>query len=389
MEEKPLRLFDPGHGVLCAGCPWFEPCGAAESEEACRPHWGAAEFGGEHVLHPALPWTHEYLKSVQGPDFATVRAKPIELPTLPDYLPQIRVRSSLRGHLDESFYAVRAKEVIGRRQHVLPAATLRMTVGLAPKQKLALLLFDQDEILERLWNEGARLVPEIAEAAYDLVVSPSYSAWSPRPRPEFLYNAKRSLIVFRALQVTGACAVPRVTWAIEHDVRRFARWLSANPAIEIVALDWSTYRVPEDWRRQLQGLALLDGLTRRQLVYLINGPSTVERCVEIYSTVPERRVRITNSTLAAPVNGAPRQLQLTSRDRTGPSFKGRCASQREMLRRATQVARAQRRVARRGHGLMRTEGVGESLVHDLLTQGANGTGRLPRSRRTRAAPKQN
>jgi hypothetical protein len=355
VAEEPLRLFDPGDGILCGGCPWFEPCGAADSEQACRPEWGAAEFGGEHVLHPSLPWTGDYLASVQGPSFATVHAHPIAAPALPQYIPQIRVRSSLSGHLDESIYAVRAKEVIGRRRHVLPAALLRATVGLRPQQKVVLLLFDQDEILERLWNEGARLVPEIAEAAYDLVVSPSYSAWSPRPRTEFLYNAKRSLIVFRALQMTGAQAVPRVTWAIEHDVRRFASWLSANPAIELVALDWSTYRQSEDWRRQLEGFALLDRLTRKHLVYLINGPSTLERCAEIYSTVPERRVRITNSTIAAPVGHESRQLQLTSRDRAGPTFAGRCGAQRALLRRAVDVARAQRRLSRSFGGARRPE----------------------------------
>lgn len=341
--EQPLRLFEPGLGVLCTRCPWLEPCGAADSAEACLPHWGASEFGGEHVLHPSLPWTHEYLESVQGPGFSTVHAQPVDLPALPAYLPQIRVRSSLRGYLDEAIYAVRAKEVIGRRRHVLPAATLRSQVGLRAQQKLALLLFDNDEILERLWNEGARLVPEIADAAYDLVISPSYSTWSPRPRPEFLYNVKRSLIVFRALQLTGARAVPRVAWAIEHDVRRFADWLDANPAVELVALDWSTYRAPEDWRRQLEGFGLFDRLTRRHLMYLINGPSTVERCAEIYSTVPERRVRMTNSTIAAPAKDEPRQLMLTSHDRTGSSFGGRCVTQRELLRRSVRIARHRRR----------------------------------------------
>lgn len=344
MQEEPLRLFERGPGALCGGCPWFGPCGAAETDDACQPQWGIPELGGEHVLHPSLPWTREYLEAVHGPDFAGVCAETVELPQLPNYLPQIRRRSSLRGFLDETIYGVRAKEVIGRRRNVLPAATLRASVGLAPEQKLALLLFDQDEILERLWNEGAKLIPQIAEAAYDLVVSPSYSTWAPRPRTEFLYNAKRSLIVFQALQMKGVSAVPRVTWAIEHDVRRFARWLRANPAAELVALDLSTYRSPQDWCRQLDGLALLDRLTRRHLVYLINGPSTVERCAEIYCTVPERRVRFTNSTIAAPAaKGEPRQLQLVGRDRTGPTFRGRCVAQREMIRAATRLARSERR----------------------------------------------
>jgi hypothetical protein len=92
VDSKPLHLFDPGFGILCDGCPWLGPCGAAETDDACRPHWGGAEFGGEHVLHPSLPWTRDYLENVQGPDFGTVSAEPIKLPELPGYLPQLRIR---------------------------------------------------------------------------------------------------------------------------------------------------------------------------------------------------------------------------------------------------------------------------------------------------------
>lgn len=341
--DRPLRLFDPGRGVLCGTCTWAIPCGAAETAEACLPLWAADDYGGEHALHPALPWTHDYLASVQGPDFSTVRALPVALPPFPQYLPQIRVRAGLRGFLDEALYAVRAKEVIGRRRHVLPAAALRSQVGLDSGQQLVVMLFDKDEILERLWSEGARLVPELAAAGYDLVVSPSYSTWSPRPRTEFLYNVKRSLVMFSALQMLGAPAVPRVAWSIEPDVRRFAKWLEQNPAVELVALDWSTYRAEEDWRRQLDGFALFDRLTRRHLVYLINGPSTVERCGDVYAIVPERRVSITNATIGPP-GDQPRQLTLTPRERTGPTFRARCGAQREVLGRAVRLARARRRL---------------------------------------------
>jgi Domain of unknown function (DUF4417) len=339
MKHQALRLFEPGLGVLCAGCPWLEPCGAAQSEDACRPLWGSAETGGEYVLHPSLPWTRDYLDGVQGPDFSTVHAQPTQLPKLPGYLPQLRVRSSLGGYVNEPICAVRAKEVIGRRQNVLSAAAFRAKVGLSPRQKLVLLLFDRDEILERIWSEGATIVPEIAQAAYDVVVGPSYSTWSPRPRTEFMYNAKRSLVVFAALQMTGAIAVPRVAWTIEADVHRFAQWAEDNPAVEVVALDWSTYRAPADWRTQLEGFRLFDRLTRRHLVYLINGPSTIHRLAEIYSTVPQRRVCITNSTVAAPPGDLVDQLELIRRDRTGATFARRCNGQRELQRAANRLVR--------------------------------------------------
>lgn len=132
--------------------------------------------------------------------------------------------------------------VIGRRARVLPAADLKTRVGLRPTQKLVLLLFGQDYVLERLWNEGAVLLPQVATAGYDLVVAPSYSTWTPRPRTEHLYNLKRSLIVYRALQRLGVSAAPRLAWVTKQDIRRYAAWVLVNPAVELVGLDWMTYR---------------------------------------------------------------------------------------------------------------------------------------------------
>ncbi|MEX0650961.1 MAG: hypothetical protein WD186_02925, partial [Actinomycetota bacterium] len=91
------------------------------------------------------------------------------------YLPQVRRRSALQGYLREPIYAVRAKEVVGQRAHVLSAPELRATIGLAPQQLLILLLFDSDPVLERLWDDALDLLPEIAGAEYDAVVAPSYS----------------------------------------------------------------------------------------------------------------------------------------------------------------------------------------------------------------------
>ena len=190
-------------------------------------------------------------------------------------------------------YAIRAAEVVLSRG-VVPARAVRERLGLRSEQSLVLLLFDQDGVLERIWN--ARTVWEIAEAGYTWVVSPSYSVWSPRPRSETLVNAKRSLKYFEALQAVGVSAIPRVAWETEHDVMRFADWALANGYLELVALDLQTYRSTDNWQLALEGLALFDQRTHERLSYLVNGATVLSRCVELCKTVDPARLCITNAT---------------------------------------------------------------------------------------------
>jgi hypothetical protein len=339
--DQPSRLFDPLIGTLCRACPWLEVCGAADSEHACRSITRTVEKCGPGVLHPSDPATGRYLRSVGGPSFDTVTASPVVLPGLPRYLAQVRTRSALAGSLDELVYAIRADVAIGRRAHVLPAAELKTRVGLRPTQKLVLLLFGQDHVLERLWKDSLTLLPQIATAGYDLVVAPSYSTWTPRPRTEHLYNLKRSLFFYGVLQRLGVSAVPRLAWVIEQDIRRDAAWVLANPAVELVGLDWTTYRADMDWRGQVEGLGLLDRLTGRRLKYLINGPTTSSRCADIFTRVGPGRIHLTNSTLAPPPPDNDKQLLLGSGGRSASTFESRCAVQRRAIAEGEQIARAQ------------------------------------------------
>lgn len=339
------RLFDPGLGPLCPPCPFLGICGAERTKDACRDEWGTLETGGEHVLHPRRPDSLAYFESVGGPEFDSITAQPIQAPKLPAYLPQLRVRRGLRGWLPDDLYAIRAKEVIGKRKHPLTAAALRGALGLKETQQLILLLFDDDIYLERLWNEAAHLLPELAEARYDWITGPSYSCWHPRSRYEQMFNLKRAFRIFEGLQKLGVPTIPRIGWGVEADVERSAGWLNENRRVETVALDLSTYRADEDWRSQVDGLKLLDRRTRRHLCYLVNGPTAVARCAELYTIVPARRLCITNATLAPPPEPSMvRQLELTTpKDKLGRQFAAACTKNRQVLKKASADATRRRR----------------------------------------------
>jgi hypothetical protein len=305
-----------------------------DTEYACPPQWGEDRYGGERALHPINPDTAVRLASVGGPSYTSTRAQPVNLPVLPRFLVQIRHLRAFKNHLNDAIYAVRPDVVVGRRRHVLSAVDLRSSTGLRQDQKLVLLGFGEDLDLERMSTPAA--LHQIAAAGYDLVVSPSYSFWQPRPRPDFLYSAKRSLHYFEALQVLGVPALLRVGWTTLEDARRIATWTLSNRAVRAVALDLQTYQ-GESFAEQIRGLALFDDLTGRRLHYLVNGPSTLSKYTSIYEVIPARRVCLTNAKAVAtpPAKGTDGQ---TWSQRFLPSFLDCCRTHREMLDEAELLA---------------------------------------------------
>lgn len=293
MPAQP-KLFEQA-GPVCGHCPWQKDCGAMYGDKACRAKWSAKREGGGQVLHPAQPMTKKFMASVGGPGFDEIAAQALKLPQLPPYLPQLRIRKKLRGQLTGPAYSVTAGAVIGQRAQPLGAAKLREQVGLRADQLLVLLLFGKDKYLERLWDHREDFIPALAEGGFDLITGPSYSAWEPRPRPEYLYAAKRSQLVFAMLQDLGAPVIPRVVLGIPHDAKRFAGWANKNPVVTQVAVDLTTYRGRASFMEQLELIALFDQLTDGRLQYLINGPSTLERDLRLFEAIEPKRVSITNA----------------------------------------------------------------------------------------------
>jgi hypothetical protein len=288
------RLFPLGLGPLCGTCPVIGECGAEETEHACPPDWGRPGWGGEEVLHPARLDALEHVESLKGLRLSAFKARRVEVPELPGYIPQCRWRNDLVGRLEGPVYALRPKAIF-RKAGIRTADEVRAHFRLSPTQQLVLLLFDHDPWLERLHEPEA--MSELASAGYDLVISASYSIWSPRPRMHQLYNLVRSLALCVALQKHDVPAVPRVDWTIERDVTSWASWLEENQSVEMVALDAQTSRDEQSWQQLLAGLNRLDRETGGRLHYLINGPTREARWAEVYLATAPSRVTFTDASL--------------------------------------------------------------------------------------------
>lgn len=309
------------------------------TDHACPEGFSENMPGGPAVSHPHKSGTLVELRELGGPGFDDIAALPVPRISLPIYTPQPRHRRSLQGFLTESVYILRAADVVKKRR-VIGADELRQSLGLRADQRLVLLLFDRDELLEEMWERGLDLVRQLATAGYEAIVAPSFSTYTPRPHTEFMINAKRSMIYFRLLQDAGALAIPRAAWIVSGNARQFADWAQRNPSVEMFALDLATYRCASDWKDQLEGLEIFDSLTDRRLSYLINGVTTAQRCEQLFELVDPNRVRITNATTQARI---PRRRLRSTGDQTGATFKARLTVRRSTVENAALQFR-QRRV---------------------------------------------
>jgi hypothetical protein len=247
-----------------------------------------------NVLHPDRHDLAAYFAEVRGPSFEDVCVKPDPaVPEFPLRTPRVYPLASLRGHLDGDFYAIGADKAIIEPGLVLGADELREVLDIWGNQKLALMLFGKDPHMEELWRRRRQLVPEIAAADYDFVAPPSFSARSNHPPPEYVFNAKRSLIFFEMLQEHGVPTAPRLAWLRDHDVRRAARWCNAQESLRLVTLDLAIKYHPE-WRRQLDLLRLFDQITDRRLAFLIHGPQALSRLTGLFDILGPR-LRLTGT----------------------------------------------------------------------------------------------
>jgi hypothetical protein len=297
------------------------------TDQACPDIWSLQMPGGPAVSHPTKPGTIEELKRLGGPGFEDIVARPVPVLALERYTPQPRFRRSFRGYLTEGVYILRASEVV-MASRVKSAVEVRDTLGLATTQKLVVLPFDDDEVIEGMWSREERLITELAAAGYDAIVAPSFSTYTPRPRTEYLINMRRSMIYFGALQNAGITALPRLAWNITHDARRCAEWVLGNPGVRMVALDLATHRVAADWEDQMDGLKIFDSMTGEAITYLVNGPTTPDRCEDLLRIAGGARIRVTNATTQVQI--PKRRLRLTG-DQTGATFAARLEVCRNVL----------------------------------------------------------
>lgn len=290
-----LRLVQPPllGSPYCGGCPANRDCDAQHTQLAC------SELGpvDPAMLHYKSEDFLTRYTEVNGFEL-TVQARSQRLPELPSYIPAIRpgqwgykAPRSSSGAL-----AIRLADVSGLARRVRrQGSTAKHILGMSPREKLIVLGFASDRFLEGHWPAAKRskLLMAIREIEPDAAVAWNYSVWHRTgrgltvPRPDQMYNLKRSLVIFADMQAIGIPAIPHIYWGIPGDVDRWPRWFDENPAMHVFSVDLQTVDQPDAFDRALEHLAALrQRIGTRRAHAVLSGTCKVARVRELKHVWP-------------------------------------------------------------------------------------------------------
>lgn len=280
------RRIPLNEAVVCAKCigaPW---CGEIGTEYQCDPLNVPT-----HVAHPSNPLSLGRLSALGTLDLDVV-ALPQPHPKLPGFIPIVEPRG-VGSAVHEAFVAVTLKDAFHRSGSAAKALTLRRRLRANSDSFVVLLSFGADPLVIRGTEAGESMVRAIAAGDFDLVTAVGLSYYRTDPPLENLLNMRESLETFRQLQAHGVNAVPVVSFCNERDVRRWATWLTNNPAVRTVALDFQDARYGRDWRFVLGGFRELAHASPADIHYLIRGPTGPGRIRSLFTVT--RRLTIVNA----------------------------------------------------------------------------------------------
>jgi hypothetical protein len=192
---------------------------------------------------------------------------------LPRYVPMVQHGRVLADELYVPWAAIPLKEVFRFKQgrYSTLARTpldLRRLFALGPRTRILFVGTGPDAVIERFW-QYRRLhdaPKQLAELEIRAAVVPNYSFCLEDPRPQHLFNRKRSLICAREMAAAGLRVVPYLQALTPTDWTFWSRFLRQHSEITVVAKEFQTGLArPERGVAAIRSLQQLETEIGRQL----------------------------------------------------------------------------------------------------------------------------
>lgn len=166
---------------------------------------------------------------------------------LPHYVPMVQHGRVLAEALYVPWAAIPIKEVFRLKQgrYSTLARTpldLRRLFALGPRTQVLFVGTGPDAVIERFWQyRRAHDAPkQLAALEIRAAVVPNYSFCLEDPRPQHLFNRKRSLICAREMAAVGLPVIPYLQALTATDWNFWGRFLSEHREITVVAKEFQT-----------------------------------------------------------------------------------------------------------------------------------------------------
>lgn len=291
IEGRQLVLRESPH---CGPCPVRHLCGEGQTELGCSPDFQPTNGFAHHVLHASSPDFLARIVECNGLDL-DIDARPQNVPLLPPYFPQIRQWKRIEDLSGVAAVAIPLSGVI-RLANAMQSmgSSAKSILGLTQNQQLVVTGFAHDRFLENAWlrPERTRLLKAIHAIEPDAAIAWGYSVWHydstgrPYPRPDHLYNLKRSLIVYASLQELGVAAIPHMYWGIRKDLDRWSEWLGDNISVSTISIDLQTVDSDTDWVGVMRDLSYFHDILPRDIRCVFNGICKAQRVQQLRELWP-------------------------------------------------------------------------------------------------------
>ena len=271
---------------LCANCVGRPLCGDIGTEYQCTDLNVPVR-----TAHPANP-SFLYRLSALGTLEFDVVALPQDYPRLPPFVPIVEPRG-VGKLIQEPFVAVSLKDAFHESGSARKCVSLRRRLCANAGSFVLLLCFGKDRLLGRFADSIQHTAAAIATGRFDLVTALGLSYYRADPPIENLINMRESLESFHQLQAHGVPAVPTVSFCNERDVERWTTWLTDNPSVRMVALDFQDARRRRGWSFVLGGFRELARAAPADIHYLIRGASKEDRIQDLFAATS--RITVVNA----------------------------------------------------------------------------------------------
>lgn len=235
-------------GLGCESCELLEICGGNTRVGGgmCEIRCSGCDAGCDLVCLGKPEVLAQAVIEVGGFGFDDIGHMSCPEEILPRYMPMIHNGSSRERALRTEWAAVPLSVILQRPKGVpTPIANsareLREWFKLSPDTKLLLMGIDLDDQIEWYWGARSKgLVAALAGLGFSAAVVPNYSVSLRHPRPQHLYNRKRSLICAREWSAQGIPAIPYLQAVTPRDWLYWREFLEEHPEVSIVAKEFQT-----------------------------------------------------------------------------------------------------------------------------------------------------